>query len=227
MTANAIRAPVYLTYDDGPYPTTSEVLDVLRDEEVKATFFLCAIHLERNASLQYGILKRMLTERGGHSVGNHGYDHNPASKRGYLATTPAAVEEDFTTNVARFERLFFVRGDKFPGFKVGRLPGDGRTLKGYRDMVTTKLKLPHVGWDLEFAPNGVAGWVAFRDWQGVAGVSATRKGLPAANDIILMHDRHWAGRKRELAALIRKLKETVRIAPLLPLAAGHRSVQYP
>ena len=94
-------------------------------------------------------------------------------------------------------------------------------------MIVTKLKTPHVGWSLEFAPTGLASWVTSQDWQGVKGVSASRKDRPLPNEIILMHDKHWRGTKSELAALIRKIKETVRIAPLLPLARGHRNVQYP
>jgi peptidoglycan/xylan/chitin deacetylase (PgdA/CDA1 family) len=93
-----VKPTVYLTFDDGPYPATDEVLDVLRDEDVKATFFICAIHLERDRALQFRILRRMLGA--GHSIGNHGYDHDPTKKREYLATTPDAVEGDFTKNIS-------------------------------------------------------------------------------------------------------------------------------
>jgi hypothetical protein len=36
----------YLTFDDGPYPSTASVLDVLRALQVKATFFLNGKHME-------------------------------------------------------------------------------------------------------------------------------------------------------------------------------------
>jgi peptidoglycan/xylan/chitin deacetylase (PgdA/CDA1 family) len=48
------------SFDDGPKTATGEVLDALRDQKVKATFFLCAIALEAHGDVQYGILKRMI-----------------------------------------------------------------------------------------------------------------------------------------------------------------------
>jgi len=59
-----------LTFDDGPRPgTTSKVLDALKSECVRATFFL----LGRNAAAHPQLARQALSE--GHTVGHHSYSH--------------------------------------------------------------------------------------------------------------------------------------------------------
>lgn len=58
-----------LTFDDGPGTGTSTLLDVLKKEQVKATFFVVGKQIERRPQ----ILKRAVAE--GHAVGNHTYAH--------------------------------------------------------------------------------------------------------------------------------------------------------
>ncbi|GIM50242.1 polysaccharide deacetylase family protein [Capnocytophaga stomatis] len=65
---------VALTFDDGPSVYTSQLLDVLKEESVKATFFV----LGKSASVQKQTLKRMAEE--GHNIGNHSYDHKDFRK---------------------------------------------------------------------------------------------------------------------------------------------------
>lgn len=60
----------YLTFDDGlDSKVTPIILDILKEHDVKATFFIVGNTVEKNASL----LKRMVKE--GHSIGNHTYTH--------------------------------------------------------------------------------------------------------------------------------------------------------
>lgn len=62
---------VYLTFDDGPSKTvTPQILDILRDNGVKATFFVLGSRVE----LYPEILKREFNE--GHYIANHGYSHS-------------------------------------------------------------------------------------------------------------------------------------------------------
>jgi peptidoglycan-N-acetylglucosamine deacetylase len=61
---------VYLTFDDGPSPVTSKVLDILEREGVKATFFVLGNGAKRNPELINAIWEQ------GHAIGNHTYDHN-------------------------------------------------------------------------------------------------------------------------------------------------------
>jgi peptidoglycan/xylan/chitin deacetylase (PgdA/CDA1 family) len=59
-----------LTFDDGPWPTTTpKVLDALKYECVQATFFL----LGRNVQAHPAIARRELAE--GHSLGHHTFSH--------------------------------------------------------------------------------------------------------------------------------------------------------
>ena len=59
-----------LTFDDGPWPTTTpKVLDALKRECVRATFFL----LGRNVAAHPAIARRELAE--GHSIGHHTFSH--------------------------------------------------------------------------------------------------------------------------------------------------------
>jgi peptidoglycan/xylan/chitin deacetylase (PgdA/CDA1 family) len=60
---------VYLTFDDGPSKHTPAVLDILKAEGIKATFFVLGENVERNPD----IARRIVEE--GHSIGNHTYNH--------------------------------------------------------------------------------------------------------------------------------------------------------
>lgn len=61
---------VALTFDDGPHPTyTEELLDGLKERNVKATFFVLGEHAELHPEL----ILRMQEE--GHLIGNHTYSH--------------------------------------------------------------------------------------------------------------------------------------------------------
>ncbi|MBP1964605.1 polysaccharide deacetylase [Paenibacillus aceris] len=60
---------VYLTFDDGPSKLTGKVLDILKEEGVKATFFA----LGEQAKEYPDMVKRIVNE--GHTLGNHSYNH--------------------------------------------------------------------------------------------------------------------------------------------------------
>lgn len=61
----------YLTFDDGPTTkATGKILDILKEENVKATFFVVGKHVKEHPEL----VKREYDE--GHYIANHGYNHN-------------------------------------------------------------------------------------------------------------------------------------------------------
>jgi peptidoglycan-N-acetylglucosamine deacetylase len=67
---NTARKDIYLTFDDGPVPGPTEfVLDVLRDQSVKATFFCIGNNIAKHPTLY----QRIIAE--GHITGNHTFDH--------------------------------------------------------------------------------------------------------------------------------------------------------
>ncbi|MDF1815954.1 MAG: polysaccharide deacetylase family protein, partial [Verrucomicrobiales bacterium] len=62
---------VALTFDDGPAEkTTPRVLDILRQHQVPATFFVLGNNVKRNPAL----MQRIRAD--GHEVGNHSWDHS-------------------------------------------------------------------------------------------------------------------------------------------------------
>ncbi|XIA67563.1 chitooligosaccharide deacetylase NodB [Bradyrhizobium sp. TZ2] len=66
---------VYLTFDDGPNPLcTSDVLDVLAEYRVSATFFVIGAY----AADQPELIRRMIAE--GHEVANHTMTHPDLSR---------------------------------------------------------------------------------------------------------------------------------------------------
>ncbi|MDI6891991.1 MAG: polysaccharide deacetylase family protein [Actinomycetota bacterium] len=76
---------VAITFDDGPNPShTPQILDVLWEKKVKATFFVVGKHVEKYPELA----KRIAEE--GHDIGNHSYSHRdlvPATRRVVLNET--------------------------------------------------------------------------------------------------------------------------------------------
>ena len=88
----ADRPRAALTFDDGPGPSTPDVLDALAREGVRGTFFVLGRQAERHPDL----VRRMAVE--GHQIGNHGYDHGilifrgPAHVADQIARTQMAVE---------------------------------------------------------------------------------------------------------------------------------------
>jgi peptidoglycan/xylan/chitin deacetylase (PgdA/CDA1 family) len=61
---------ISLTFDDGPTGQfTEQVLDILREHHVPATFFVCGKNVEAHPEL----LRRIVAD--GHEVGNHTYSH--------------------------------------------------------------------------------------------------------------------------------------------------------
>lgn len=61
---------IVLTFDDGPTPVTPKILDILKEHNVKATFFVVA----QNAKDQPAMMKRIVNE--GHIVANHSLSHH-------------------------------------------------------------------------------------------------------------------------------------------------------
>ncbi len=60
----------YLTFDDGPYLLTEKYLDVLKENDVRATFFVRGFTDNHSVAMY----RRELDE--GHTIGNHTYTHN-------------------------------------------------------------------------------------------------------------------------------------------------------
>lgn len=107
------RKEVVLTFDDGPWPgTTDRVLEALRHECVKATFFL----LGRNAAAHPSLVRRELAE--GHTVAHHSFSHP------LLAHLPfSAAEAEINRGIAAVEAAAGIAAGKSPATPFFRFPG--------------------------------------------------------------------------------------------------------
>ncbi|WP_054949666.1 polysaccharide deacetylase family protein [Numidum massiliense] len=74
----------YLTFDDGPTPQSHEILDILKEFDAHATFFM----LEPAMKEYPKAVKRMVEE--GHAVGMHGVTHD---QRAFYASVASVVGE--------------------------------------------------------------------------------------------------------------------------------------
>lgn len=86
---------VALTFDDGPYPPyTDELLEVLRERNVQATFFMIGEQAQKYPGLVAQIAGA------GHEVALHAWRH-----RDFLKLTAAEQQQDLTTGKAVLEKL--------------------------------------------------------------------------------------------------------------------------
>lgn len=211
VVASAQTKTVYLTFDDGPQRGTAEVLDVLKEEQATATFFLTGSNALNVGGIeqQRALVLRTLAE--GHELGNHGYIHKPMTKSDYRATygelATDAQRATFRLNYQRNEDHFRKTLNQ-PDFRLEmtRLPGDGSTFP-HLVAETERLGMKHFHWENEFAPNGDFKWLKHHNWRGAEGVAADYPDLPPDGGVLLMHDRHWAGEKR---AALRNLITTLK-----------------
>jgi len=103
----------YLTFDDGPTTSvTPKILDILKEENVKATFFVIGKSAEEHPE----IVKRAYDE--GHYIANHGYSHNNSklyksldSFKNEIEKTDVAIgkaigKDDYCSHVFRFPNGF-------------------------------------------------------------------------------------------------------------------------
>lgn len=92
---------VYLTFDDGPGgKITNQILDILKNENVPATFFVIGCQIKG----QEDIILRMKNE--GHSIGLHSFSHN---RNKLYCEDDGFLQEMLKSQ----ETLFEVTGEKY------------------------------------------------------------------------------------------------------------------
>lgn len=99
----AAKKKIALTFDDGPDPQyTPKILDILKKENVKATFFV----IGENVETYPGIFIREIKE--GHEIGNHTFSHPNISQISieHLKLEVSATERLFETLSGRGTHLF-------------------------------------------------------------------------------------------------------------------------
>ncbi len=89
---NVVDNYIALTFDDGPHPEyTSQVLQLLKQFNAKATFFCIGKHMEQHNDL----IKKILDE--GHTIGNHTYSHSRAF--GFFGSKKVIAELQETNSI--------------------------------------------------------------------------------------------------------------------------------
>lgn len=147
---------VYLTFDDGPLPGTSNILDVLEAEQVPATLFMVGMHAQASAS------NRTLVQRARSlplvTIGNHSYSHAYNHYRHFYGDTEGVVADMQLANaVLGLKPAVHAR---LPGRDVFRLPSmskndtslglaqEGREEPDYEFVAASGFYL--YGWDHEW-----------------------------------------------------------------------------
>jgi peptidoglycan/xylan/chitin deacetylase (PgdA/CDA1 family) len=190
--AGDIREPrVAITFDDGPGPDTAAILDVLKAEGVRATFFVVAERAVRHPEL----VRRMVAE--GHEVGLHGWHHQSA-----WGKTPWGMAREILV------------GRALVGHVSGRPPRLYRPPWGHHNLVTWVLP----GW---LGMRRVLWSIAPDDWRADRSPERIRRHVrqflnPGA--IVVLHDA--GGDRRRTVAALPGIIADARALALEPVTVG-------
>ena len=129
----------FLTFDDGPSSNTTQILDILNERGIKATFFVLGSNVEKNPE----IVKRMYDE--GHFIANHGYSHVYSS----IYQSPETVLEEYNrcnqaVRDAIGEQEYNSHLFRFPGGFAG---GKYAEIKIQADTLLLQNDIVHVDWN--------------------------------------------------------------------------------
>lgn len=186
---------VFLTFDDGPVDAvTPEVLDVLKEEGVKATFFVVGKKLEESENSKK-ILKQIYND--GHAIGHHSYTHDTSK----LYPNDTIDVEGFMSEIERTNNLMKdIIGEKFES-KIIRLPEGQETREYYEDeklqdllKIFNENKMYSIDWN-SLCADAEEG--DFNEKQMLNWVKETSYGREKA--IVLLHDTY--GKEKTAKAL--------------------------
>lgn len=200
-TRDENRRKIYLTFDDGPSANTGEILDILREKNIKATFFVVG---KKGADSQASY-KRIAAE--GHTLGMHSYSHD--YKEIYDSLDSYKMDllklQDYLLEVTGVQSRF----TRFPGGssnKVSRV--DMRQLIDFLDAEG----IAYFDWNISSGDAESAG-ISVQELVS----NCTDFIMEKCNSIILMHDANNKHRTVEaLPLIIDKLQEMENIE-ILPI----------
>ncbi|ABG85661.1 polysaccharide deacetylase [Clostridium perfringens] len=194
---------IFLTFDDGPSENTREILKILKEEDVHATFFDIGSALKDNKENQE-LLKQEIDQ--GNAVAGHSFSHNYKTLYpGNSVDVNKFMNELNETN----EIMKSVLGKNFNA-RVIRMPGGYMSRRYYRDPnlkaldeAFAKDNIVSIDWDAE------TGDATGRHYTVEQYVQNSAKNINTLNHVILlMHD---AAAKKEtvqaLPAIIKFYKE--------------------
>ncbi|KAH8194693.1 hypothetical protein TruAng_011148 [Truncatella angustata] len=102
-----VNGKVALTFDDGPYIYTSELLDTLKKNSVKATFFIVGNNggkgqIELSSTGYPAVIQRMYAD--GHQIGSHSWSHQNMA----LLTSQQRHDQIVRNEIALVDILGFI-----------------------------------------------------------------------------------------------------------------------
>ena len=124
----------FLTFDDGPSIVTPTILDILKQENIKASFFVLGSRVKAMPEMT----KRIYDE--GHYLANHGYSHSYSA----IYASPQAVLEEFNQcneavrnaiGVPEYHSHLFRFPGGLPGGKYAEIKRQARELLSQNDIV--------------------------------------------------------------------------------------------
>lgn len=202
---------IYLTFDDGPSIYTGELLDILAECDVKATFFVTGKGKEN-----YGDIYRRIAEEG-HTLGMHSYSHVYAD----IYASPENFEEDLETlqdflyEETGHRSLFY----RFPGGSSNRV--SGTDIKDLAACLEAR-DITYFDWNIS-AGDAVNGYVSSDEI-----VSRVMCQIPNHQvGVVLMHD---AADKHSTVEALPKLIEAIRAmedgTEILPITEETMPIQH-
>jgi peptidoglycan-N-acetylglucosamine deacetylase len=120
-----------LSFDDGPSESTPEILDLLRDHDVRAQFFV----IGRRVRERPDVVARAFAE--GHLIGNHSWDH---ARLAEIGDDAAVIENLAATN----DEIAAITGRPPAYFRAPHASVDDRVRR-----LAGSIGLNHMGWDAE------------------------------------------------------------------------------
>ncbi|MEG2441152.1 MAG: polysaccharide deacetylase family protein [Acetivibrio sp.] len=203
------KRKVYLTFDDGPSKYSDELLDTLKTNNVKATFFV----IGRTDKHSLSIYKRIVNE--GHTLAMHSYSHQYSK----IYNSIEAFDKDLNKLSDLLYKTTGIRPDTF------RFPGGSSNLVSTIPMTEfirylNERKIAYYDWNVI---NGDATGKVLTEKQMIQNVmSGVRQNN---NSIVLMHDTVSKDTTvKSITALVKKLKKEGYI--ILPITKYTKTVQH-
>lgn len=165
----------FLTFDDGPSSVTSKILDTLKQENIKASFFVLGSNVEARPEM----VKRMYDE--GHFIGIHGTSHVYSQ----IYQSPQSVLDEYNMcnekiKNALGEQEYNPHLFRFPGGLAG---GKYAEVKAQAKELLLQNNIEHVDWN---ALNGDAETNKLSSEFEMKRLQETTAGKNSV--VILMHD---------------------------------------
>lgn len=178
LAGKSERKIVYLTFDDGPYFNTYNIINILDENDVKATFFTISMNGEYcydNKGARCFDLYKEYVKRG-HTIANHTYTH---AIRGGLYRSV----DSFMDAIDRQEEHIKNQADGYTA-NIVRFPGGSSQAKNLKEPIIEKLREKGYGWVDWTANDGDGGGLASREQAWNTFTSTINDKI----EVVLFHD---------------------------------------